>query len=109
MLIIDFLVIINAVGDIVTEQEFKYFCTLYNYDTKFIITKNKFCNKKNIIGCNNTNEGYIIYSTNDAGARHDIGIFQDELYTFKFLYLLIVNDLDLLAAFSNQKEKKLIK
>ena len=55
-----------------TELEFKILCKKYKLGDNFIITKNYFSNKKNIIGCNNNNNNYVIYSTNDLGIIHEI-------------------------------------
>ena len=84
------------------ELEFKLLCKQNNADNKFIITKNNFSNKPNIIGCNNSNNNYIIYSTN----RLEICTLQDEVYAFKFLYLMLNNYLDLQINYSKEKVKK---
>lgn len=90
-----------------TELEFKILCKKYKLGDNFIITKNYFSNKKNIIGCNNNDNNYVIYSTNDLGIIHEICTLTEECYAFKFLYLILKNNIELQPEINKIKIKKI--
>lgn len=90
-----------------TKQEFVDFCLRNNLSDQFIITEGYFCSIRNIIGCNKVEDSYIVYSTNTVGAIHKIAEFDNEYYTFRFLFLIIKNYLELEYGKEKIKEFKI--
>lgn len=72
-----------------TELEFKQKCKNENINMTCFFSISTFLKYPNILGCNKQGNNFIIYYTNSKGSYCELCSFDDENYTFEFLYELL--------------------